>query len=319
MRTCGLAAWLRSITRPLRAAEPLVWKEQPDARDGATRTYRADAHIVMMSMTLLRRSGVGAGSATWSENDRVRLLDFTGYSIPERAAGLNRLGFIRELSRKQQEVVESIYFGLMTASPEESAAEARSALHTPTHDQLYTAIEGRVAAGEADTSTAHFTASAKLTVAQHQELLGMAREALSTAARTPPEFDPRTSPRKTFLQALADLLQDPSLDHTRYVYNGRVYALSLRRFPDAKATAYFRGKHLIGSDATVVRAEGRLHREVGGKETSFQVWMEQTSRPIPLRIEYQAKSYLRLVFEAEESTKTLGDVRHIKNRSNVRI
>jgi hypothetical protein len=60
-------------------------------------------------MTLLRRPGVGVGSATWSENDRV-------YSFPERAARLCRIGFIRELSRKQGEAVESIYFALMTAS-----------------------------------------------------------------------------------------------------------------------------------------------------------------------------------------------------------
>lgn len=34
-------------------------------------------------------------------------------------------------------------------------------------------------------------------------------------------------------------------------------------------------KHLIGPDATVTCAEGRLRREAGGKETNFQAWVEQ--------------------------------------------
>jgi hypothetical protein len=304
-RTCGLAALLRTIGRPVRAGERLGWQAQPDSHDSSTRIYRADAQVVLLSVTLLRRSGVGAGRATWSENDRVRLLDFTGYSLPERAAGLNRFGFIRELSRKQVEAVESIYVGLMTASPEESATQARNALHKEMRDQLYTAIEGRVTPGEVETSTTDFTASAKLTVARHEELLGMARQALSEAPKKPPEFDPGTAPQRTFLQALADLLQDPARDRTRYVYNARLYGLWLRRSPDAKATAYFRGKHLIASDAAVVRAEGGLRRETGGKETNFQIWFEQTDRPIPLRIEYQAKPYLRLVFEVDESPEAV--------------
>jgi hypothetical protein len=142
-------------------------------------------------------------------------------------------------------------------------------------------------------------------VAQHEELLGVAQQALSVAPKKPPEFDPGTAPQRTFLQALADLLQDPARDYSRYVYNARAYGLWLRRSPDPKATAYFRGRHLMASDATVVRAEGRLRRDTGGKETNFQIWFEQTARPIPLRIEYQAKPYLRLVFEADEPPRAV--------------
>jgi len=251
---------------------------------------------------VLRRPGVGAGTATWSENVQFRLLDFNGYSIPERAAGLNRLGFVRELTRKDAAAMESIYFGLMTSSPEESAAEAKKALHQQARDQLYTAIEGRVTPGDVETATAHFTAPARLTVAEHPELLAMAHRALSSAPRKSPEFDPRGAAQPTFLQALAKLLEEPSRDHIRYIYNARLYDLWLRRYPDSKAAAYFRGKHLIGQESAVVRAEGRLRREAGGKETTFQVWVEEGARPLPLRIEYQPKSYLRLTFEADEAS-----------------
>lgn len=301
-RLCALAGLLRASRRPALAAEKLQWDAQPDRSRASSRNYRADAQVVLLSVPVLRRAGVGAGSVTWSENAESRLLDFTGYSFPERAAGLNRFGFIRELSRKPAERAESIYFGLMTASPEESAEEARTALRKQTAEQLYTAIEGRIAPGEVETVTSHFVAPSRLTAAQHDELLSMARHALSAASQKPPEFDAHAATEPTFLQALAGLLQDPSRTYTRYIYNARLYDLWLRRFPDSKAAAYFREKRLIPHEANVTRVEGRLRRQAGGKDTNFQIWMQEGARPLPLRIEYQAKPYLRLTFEADDSS-----------------
>ena len=55
----------------------------------------------------------------------------------------------------------------------------------------------------------------------------------------------------------------------------------------------------MAGPAEVVRVTGRLRREAGGKETEFRLWIPSgAERPLPLRIEYQAKSYLRLVFES---------------------
>jgi hypothetical protein len=128
----------------------------------------------------------------------------------------------------------------------------------------------------------------------------MAQEALSSAPAKPPDFDARAATAQTFLQSLAALLQNPGPSETRCIYNGRLYRLSLHKTPDPKAAAYFRERRLIAQNARVIRAEGKLRREAGGKETSFRVWIEEAAaRPLPLRIEYQAKSYLRLMFEAE--------------------
>lgn len=299
-RALGLASLLRALRPPELRAARLQWEAQPDARRAGRRSYRADAQIVLLSIPLVRRPGVGGGSTTWSEEAGVRLLEFTGYSLPERAAGLNRLGLIRELSRLGGDEPESIYFGLMTASPEESAAEARKALHPQSQSVLYSAIEGRVAPGDVVTTSAHFMAPAGLSATHRDDLLAMARQALSAASGKPPEFDARTTRETTFLQALAGLLQDPSREHARYVYNGRLYRLRLSATADPKGTAYFRQKRLIAPDAEVIRAEGRLRRESGGKESSFGLWVEEHSaRPLPLRIEYQPRSYLRLMFETE--------------------
>jgi hypothetical protein len=297
-RILGTAASLRWLhPQPLRA-ERLAWEAWPPGDASAARRYRADAEIVLLSVTVLHRSGVGGGRASWSEAPGMRLLEFSGYSLPERAAGLRRLGFIREMARTDGDGSESIYFGLMTSSPEESATEAHKALHDQSKSSMYSTVEGRVAPGAVETLTAHFTAPAQISPSHYEELVSMARQALSVASAKAPEFDPRQC-EPTFLQALARLLESDRTD-TRYVYNGRLYRLWLKRGADAKATAYFREKKLIGAEASVVRAEGRLRREPSGKETDFQIWVEQGARrPLPLRIRYQAKSYLRLVFEAE--------------------
>lgn len=45
---------------------------------------------------------------------------------------------------------------------------------------------------------------------------------------------------------------------------------------------------------------GQLRREAGGKTTEFRVWItDGAPKVLPLRIEYQARSFLRLVFEAQ--------------------
>jgi hypothetical protein len=45
---------------------------------------------------------------------------------------------------------------------------------------------------------------------------------------------------------------------------------------------------------------GSLRRLEDGKPIEFHLWIEEGApRPLPLRIDYQPKSYLRLTFEAQ--------------------
>jgi hypothetical protein len=56
---------------------------------------------------------------------------------------------------------------------------------------------------------------------------------------------------------------------------------------------------LIAATVDAVRVSGRVRRQAGGKESRFNLWIaDPAERPLPLRIEYQPKSYLRLAFEA---------------------
>jgi hypothetical protein len=296
LRLLGAPALPRILPASETQPRRLEW-DGAAADRGLARRYRADAQISLLSVPILRRSGVGAGAATWSEKAGVRLLAFAGHSLPDRAAGLNRMGLIRELSRRSERGTESLYFGVMTASPEESAAEARNALHTTAREQSYTAIEGRIAPGNVETTAVHFVAPAQT---DPERLVELAKAALADGSQRPPEFDPRAFTASTFLDALAGLLQDTTAAEAHYIYNARVYRLRVTRSPDPQATDAYRERRLIGAEDTLVRVDGRVQRVAGGKPTSFALWIaEGAGRPLPLRIDYHAKPYLRLIFEAE--------------------
>ena len=291
-----------AVAVPSRSADKLEWSAEKTGSRDLERRYRADAQILLLGISVLRREGVGGGAARWREFDSsgpVRLLEFNGYSLPDHAAGLNRLGFIREMLRTSDTGgSECIYFGVMTASPEESAEEARKALHSTAKEQTYTAIDARISPAATETSIAHFVAPAAVNGARSSELVQLAHQALASAAQ-PVSTNRENAGLKPFLQTLADLLLKPDGREARYTYAAHSYRLQVSRAEDPKSTEYFRARKLITDAVHIVRVSGRLRREVGGKEIDFRVWIPANSdRPIPLRIEYQAKSYLRLVFEA---------------------
>jgi len=267
------------------------------------RRYRVDAQVVLFSVPLIRRAGVGAGTAAWRESSEAdgntRVLEFAAFSLPERAAGLNRLGFIQERIRLAEAgMAEAIYFGLMTASAEESTEEARKALHPTASQVAYTAVDARIQSHSMETATAHFTAPSTLSARHRAQLEQMARQALAAAPRNSVGFAPDGETPPPFLQAMAELLRQPKGGEGRYVYNGRFYRLRMRRAADPKASEHFRARGL--ASGRVMAVTGSLQRVSGGKPIDFRLWVEESANhPVPLRIEYQPKSYLRLAFEAE--------------------
>jgi hypothetical protein len=283
-------------------AAGLTWDESVRGSLGSDRRYRVDAQVVLFSVPLVRRAGVGAGTAAWrelsGEDGVTRILEFTAFSFPDRAAGLNRLGFIQERIRLAEAgMTEAIYFGLMTASAEESTEEARRALHSTASQVAYTAVDARIQSHSTETATAHFTAPAAFSLGHRVQLEQMARQALASAPRNSVDLSPDGVPTPPFLDALAELLHRPNGGEGRYIYNGRLYHLRLRRAADPKASEHFLARGLVSGP--VIAMTGMLQR-VGGKQIDFRLWVEESAaHPVPLRIEYQPKSYLRLAFEAE--------------------
>jgi hypothetical protein len=273
---------------------------------GVRRRYRADAQVLLLSVPVLHRRGVGDGSAAWSDSvapdgSTERFLEFTGRSAPERAAGLNRFGFIQELSRTgDRERLESHYFGLMTSSPEETAAEARKTLHSESKEAWFSAIEGHNTGGFIETVSARFLAPTRTCDTDRSQLIERARQALAGAPTRKQDAPAAGHPPRPFLHVLAEILGENEPSRTQYVYNGRVYQLRVEKSPDAKAARAFCELGLIAPTAAVARISGVLWRDDGGKPVEFRLWIEKDVRhPLPLRIEYQPKTYLRLTFEAE--------------------
>jgi hypothetical protein len=298
--TAILPAALRSAA----SSGELTWDASFHPDLNLEKRYRVDAQVLLFSVPLLRRAAVGAGNIAWREGvvgptGTIRLLEFAAWSIPGRAAGLNRLGFIHERIRLADSgMAEAIYFGLMTVSGEENAADARKALHSSAEETMYAAVDAHVGKESMDTATAHFPAPAALTVNHRDELEQMARHALSTVPRSSVDFKPGDEPPPPFLHAMAELLRQPDGAQGRYIYNGGLYHLHLRRAKDAKAEEYFRSRGLATGE--VIQINGVLRRANDGAPIDFRVWMERGNpHPLPLRIDYQPKSYLRLVIEAE--------------------
>lgn len=69
------------------------------------RRYRADAAILLLGMTVYRRSAVGDGEASIEDTGEGpslrRTLFFAAGSDPKRARGLSRLGWMREIVSRQ--------------------------------------------------------------------------------------------------------------------------------------------------------------------------------------------------------------------------
>jgi hypothetical protein len=71
------------------------------AKRAVTRTYRADANILFLGMSIYRREGVGSGQASIEETTDGaafrRAFFFAAGSDAKRAHGFNRLGWMREV------------------------------------------------------------------------------------------------------------------------------------------------------------------------------------------------------------------------------
>jgi hypothetical protein len=244
-------------------------------------------------MTVFRRPGVGGGEASMEETGdgetRRHTYFFAGGSDPNRAHGLSRLGWIRETvvgSAAAHSAAD--YFGVMTSSPEESLEHARKAMENPATGRIaFSAVSGRNIAGRSRSAVTHFEYGSSAgwsdrgLIDHAQSIFRGPVDWRETAWPNSPN-----QPPPTFLFALASLLkQRTKRAAARYVYNEQEYTLELDTLP-------------AGKDR-LVPVHGKIRNLRTGKESLFRLWLEAGSSSIvPVRIEYQARSFLRLTFEA---------------------
>ena len=154
-------------------------------------------------------------------------------SDPKRAHGLKRLGWIREVVLGPgSNPAEAEYFGVLTASPEESLGHARRSIETPPAGRsLFSAVNGRHIPGRSRSAVTHFEFATDADWSDH----GLIEKAQSTfhsnvegARRSWPNSSNHVPP--TFLFQLANLLgQRAKRASGVYVYNEQEYLLSSPR------------------------------------------------------------------------------------------
>ncbi len=276
-----------------------VWPEPALADGGEERRYLVDATILLLSVPVLRRSNVGAARIavrrSKEENCRHVALELAAASDPARAHGLNRAGWIREAVVERDSVpVRAAVLGIMNDSPEQNVEQARNAFRNDGGEERFVAIDSANSPGHTRSRVAHFGAPAGA-VAQSR-LAEAARRSLGSDASGWREHDwPETGggAPMTFLYAIYQWMEAGGANRQlSYVFNEDNYRLTLESAPETGRAVRVRGE--------IENLTKRL------RPMRFQFWVDRGSEvPLPYRVEFQPRSFLRLTFEGANSNLTL--------------
>jgi hypothetical protein len=281
--------------------------EHPGSRQNAY--YRVDATILLLSIPIYKRRGAGGGCVELEqcrEGDRDTLcIRFSAGSNPERARGLNRLGYIEEVIVSRTNAVEELaYFGFITSSPEKDVAEARRAIEKSGQTAAtYSAAEGHIRSGIETSRKSSLTLSDSPTWTQ----TGLLRKHIRTAFLDDKEAEVHTRKREglpaTFLFSLLSAVCDrKNTFEACYSYLARDYRIRVEKRPDPEEGRLLAQDGLTGSPDTVVVLKGTIQELEKNKSFKFRLWTEDTGRPeLPIRFEYRVRSFLRLSFERDSS------------------
>ncbi len=259
--------------------------------------YRADAVILLFGLPIFSRAGVGSGFAeAWPESDGdgvSQFLRFAGWSWPERAHGLDRAGYIEESVRlRQGSLVAARYFGVMTRSAEQTAEQARRALAAHGPVQSFAAIQGATLPEFRESASAAFDYPRGSGERNWRDLLEAARRSLGDVRKrvSGNAADAAGAPTPTFLYSLVCAMESRETKLKRiFVYGDRQLWLDTEKAEDARMSRE------LGDGAPVFKLTGTLRTRDGSLLAVFRIWFEAASA-IPLRIDYQPRSFLRLSF-----------------------
>ena len=334
----ALGTWsIATATADLQDAPPAPAIESwaPGVFDGGacpasgndTATYRVDATVLLPlglgSVPIASRTNVGV--ATFSVYDcvqagraRLRALEFFAGSFPDRARGLNRLGFLREATGiGQTGPEETAYFGVITANREESLREAEKSLKQSTDAQLYSVIDGLVGSARASNTVVRMSLPGRWTNAR--ELYGTVRPIWETQ---PPDRRPELSNDRhqayqaplAFLGALQHSLRGVAASVARggghapapvpYVHNSRVYRFRvLNQRVDRQQSRNFSEQGLIAPSTVLRRIEYRIVNDKQDEVETFKVWVELPDKGlddpmappiVPVAFDFRPRSFLQL-------------------------
>jgi hypothetical protein len=246
--------------------------------------YRIDATILLLGAPVFTRQAAGGGYATVEidsqDGSRAVALQFAAGSDPARAHGLNRFGILREAIVQRLDSLDISFAGLMTRAREESFEQGRKALSSATQS-----VPGVLARGRT-TGTALQSWIDPLDFAPDCKWAKL-DQVLSDALGRTPSNEPRECSAGSlipFLYAMRSAaLCEGSLYRREFTHAGKAYVLETCRRPEHPC-----------------ELAGVIHNASGVRTAEFRTaYAAGDPSGIPIRIEYRARSFLRLTFEYE--------------------
>jgi hypothetical protein len=258
--------------------------------------YRANAVILFCGVQIFSKSGVGGGYAVVEEvrsgENAEIALQFAGGSWPDKAHGVNRLGFIQETVTEKSggDPVDARYFGFMTSSAEKNFEQAKQSFASAGDKPVpYTATLGTARGGRFPSTIYRMFLPNSITWSDCPRLIREVRSTVESSTGTPLEAVSYRSPN-TFLNSVRQAILNPApKTEGSLVYNGKLYTLETEKQPEAGHT---------------MRLSGTLHETATGQKSTFRLWYENDGVSfLPTKIEYRAKSFLKLVFEKDSTVQ----------------
>ena len=281
------------------------------SRQGLTeRRYRVDATVLLFSVPMLRRISVGGARLAVREalggNDRKLALEFAAGSDPKRAHGLSRMGWLREVvAERESAPVRTGVLGIMSDSPEQSVQEARSAFVPNPDAQVFVAIDSASAPGQTRSRVARFRGDYPSSWSD-ERLPEDARRSLQSAAQAWRRTDwgadfAGAAPMPFLYSVYRALAKRDGEVSSAYVYNEDRYTLRLSCTPDPDLGKRFAGDGWPVRPESLVRIKGTVQNLTKRlRPARFQFWIDRNAEPpLPLRVEFEARSFLRLSFECQ--------------------
>jgi hypothetical protein len=309
--------WLSLITRasllaPLKAAP---FASFGGGNGASQRYFRADAVIMLFSIPIFSKAGVGSGFAFVEDlegsSSRTRRLGFGAGSWPDQAAGLNRLGYIHEtVVESSGNLAEAKYFGFMSTSQEERLEEARAALNQKQQEALFSAVRGETGRGTYSARFTRFLSRDAVNWRFWRKVADAAEKSLDGECLSRrEEYGASGNPETVIPTLLYSLLRVRETGFspvkTTFIYGGVQRSLETNSAPDAKMGEKLRERGIVTNAKSVVHMTGLIRNLKIGTKTRFSVWWDRDSTSaLPVRIELEPKSYLRLAFEADRQPQS---------------
>jgi hypothetical protein len=279
----------------------------------AVTRYVANATITLFSIPLVSKSSVGSGYAVVEEAGNTLAIQFGAGSWPASARGLNRLGFIQEAVTEERPgyPAECAWLAFMTTSQEKNLDQAKKAVDTSSGMVPYSASQGCGRNGSFASRVERLEFPGRYTWRDITQLVGRAREAMADGVGEQhevmtPGTEHGTRQPATFLYVVRRAMLDAGARTTAcLVFNSKQFQLDTQKEEDAEAGAHFSSRQLVRPSGSVTRMDAVLTEKRTGERTPFHLWYEAgAEQKPPLRFEYQAKSFLRLTFEADAKAET---------------